>query len=262
MSGDGRTGEHPDDLLSAHVDGELDADTAAQVEAHLAGCPACRAAEAELSEARALLRSLPTVDATPVIEGFLSRHRALIRLGAGFVGAASIVLLALGLTAATHHEDVVPDVERLVDAHVAGAVDDMDGVDRKEHSPYVAPAGLLGSAVSLSRHAVYDGADLGAAVYRDGALVLSVYQQPGRLDWDRLPPGRTEAVAGRPVWFRPGRPVVAVAEKGDLVVTVVSDDRRAVLTAVGGLPDWRRAGSWDRIHDACQRLTRAFALGG
>ncbi len=45
-------------------------------------------------------------------------------------------------------------------------------------------------------------------------------------------------------------------------MTVVSDDRAAVLTAVGGMPEWRRRGSWDRVHDACQRLTRVFALEG
>jgi len=71
-----------------------------------------------------------------------------------------------------------------------------------------------------------------------------------------------EAVAGNRVWFGRGRPVVAVAQKGDLVVTVVSDDRAGVLTAVGGLPEWRRATVWDRLHDACQRLTEVFALGG
>ena len=53
-----------------------------------------------------------------------------------------------------------------------------------------------------------------------------------------------------------------VTERGDMVLTVVSDDRAAVLTAVAGLPEWHRRATWDRMHDACQRLTRIFALGG
>jgi anti-sigma factor RsiW len=46
-------------LLSAHVDGELDAVTERNVASHLATCPAC-AAEAEATAAvRSLLRSMP-----------------------------------------------------------------------------------------------------------------------------------------------------------------------------------------------------------
>lgn len=254
--------DHPDDLLSAHVDGELDPAAQARVEAHLAGCPPCREAEAELRAARSLLRSLPPVDAAPVIEGLLARHRAVIRLGAGFVGVAAVVLAALALNAATYRPAVVPELDALVAAHAAGAHGEMDDVERELDAPYAAPPGLIGSAVALSRQEVYDGVDLGMAVYRDGEVELTVSEQPGRLDWDALPPGVVEEVAGRPVWFRPGEPVVAVTEKGDVVLTVVSDDRAAVLTAVGGMPGWQRRTAWDRVHDACQRLTRVFALGG
>lgn len=253
--------EHPDDLLSAHVDGELDAATAQMVSEHVAECPMCRHAEAALREARALVRSLPTEDAAPVIDGFLARHRQVIRLGTGFVGAAAVILGALGLTAATHREPVVPDVAALVAAHRAAPPDELD-VERKEAAPYSAPPGLIGSRVSLSRQEAYDGSDLGAVVYRDGPVAVTVYQEPGRLDWGRMPPGEVREIAGEPVWFRPGRPTVAVAEKGDLVVTVVSDDRAGVMTAVGGMPPWRRREVWDRLHDACQRLTEVFALGG
>jgi len=256
------TGAHPDDLLSAHVDAELDPGTAAAVRSHLAGCAGCRAAEAELREARALLRSLPAVDAAPVIEGFLARHHAVVRLGAGFVGIAALVLVALALNAATHRPDVVPDLEALVLAHRTSTQAEVGDMDREASASYAAPPGLIGSARSLSRHEAYDGKDLAAAVYRDGTVRLSVYQQPGRLDWDHLPRGTTESVGHQRVWFRSGEPVVAVTEKGDLVVTLVSDDRAAVLTAVGGLPAWERGTAWDRVHDVCQRFARVFTLDG
>lgn len=255
-------GHHPDDLLSAYVDGEVDEDVRREVTEHLAGCGACRRAETDLVAARELLRSLPVEDATPVVEGFLARHRQVIRLGAGFVGAAAVALGALGLTAATHREVVVPDVDGFVAAHRQAAPGDLSGLHRRPSAPYSAPPGLIGTRVSLSRHEAYDGTDLGAVVYRDGELDVTVYQQPGRLDWDRLPPGEVEHFAGERVWFRDGRPVVAVAEKGDLVVTVVSDDRMGAVTAIGGLPSWERVATWDRLHDACQRLTEVFALGG
>src|SRR3546814_180562 len=65
---------HPDDLLSAHADGELDPTEDAWVVDHLEGCATCRQAVGDLVEARSLLRSLPPVDGTPLIEGFLARH--------------------------------------------------------------------------------------------------------------------------------------------------------------------------------------------
>lgn len=255
---------HADDLLSAHLDGELDPETEAWVVEHLAACAACRGAADELGEARSLVRGLPTVDASPVIEGLLARHRRLIRSGALFVGTTALVLLAIGLTAATIRTSVVPDLDRLTTVHVEESHGDLAGVRpmASEAGDYDAPPGVIGSDARLSRHAVYEGTDLTAVVYRDGDLDVSVYEQPGRLDWDAMPPGETASVGGHLVWFRAGAPVVAVTELGDLVVTVVSEDRAAVLTVVGGMPEWRRRATWDRIHDACQRFTEVFAVGG
>jgi hypothetical protein len=255
-------GGHPDDLLSAHVDGELDPATDAWVVDHLGGCPPCRRAADELTEARALLRALPGVDASPLVEGFLARHRRAIRLGAAFVGLAALLLTALGATAATERRPLVPDVDALAANHEEEAHADMGGMERRTKAAYGAPPGLIGSAVSLGRHEMWDGTDLAATVYKDGDLDVSVYQQPGRLDWERLPPGEVVPIGSADVWFGPGHPVVAVTQRGDVVVTVVSDDRAAVLTAVAGMPEWRRRATWDRVHDACQRLVRVFALDG
>src|SRR3546814_19761913 len=109
---------------------------------------------------------------------------------------------------------------------------------------------------------MWDGEDVAAVVYRAGDLDVAVYQQPGRLDWDRLPTGEVAAVGDAEVWFGPGSPVVAVAQRGDLVVPVVSSDRAAALPAVAGMPEWRRRAGWGRRHDASQRLVRGFGMGG
>lgn len=253
---------HPDDLLSAHVDGELDPATDAWVVEHLGGCAPCRRAADELVEARSLLRHLPAVDASALIEGILARHRRVIRLGAAFVGVAALVLVVLGTTAGPHRRTVVPDVAALATNHQDEAHADMAGVERRSSPPYVAPPGLIGSEVSLGRHEMWDGVDLSVIVYRDGKLAVSVYQQPGRLDWERLPAGEVVPIGSGDVWFGPGQPVVAVTQRGDLVVTVVSDDRAAVITAVAGMPEWRRRTTWHRVHDASQRLVQVFALDG
>lgn len=253
---------HPDEELSALVDGELDPVTEAWVAEHLHRCAACRQATDELAQARSVLRDLPPVDATPVVEGFLARHRRMVRLGAGFVVVAGLVLAAIGATAATEHPRLVPDLAALTAGHVGQAHGEMAGMERRARSAYAAPPGLIGSAVHLSRQEVWDGTDLAAVVYRDGAVDVSVYQQPGSLDWSGLPPGEVATVGDHAVWFGAGHPVVAVTQRGDLVVTVVSDERPAVLTAVAGMPEWRRGATWDRVHDACQRLVRVFALEG
>ncbi|MFP5576628.1 MAG: zf-HC2 domain-containing protein [Acidimicrobiia bacterium] len=253
---------HPDDLLSAHVDGELDPAEDAWVVDHLEGCAACRQSVGDLVEARALLRGLPPVDGSPLIEGFLARHRRGVRLGAAFVAVAAVVLVALGTATGTERRALVPDISALAASHRDGPPEVMDGMERRSSGAYPAPPGLIGSAVSLSRHEMWDGEDVAVVVYRAGDLDVAVYQQPGRLDWDRLPAGDVAAIGDADVWVRRGNPVVAVTQRGDLVVTVVSSDRAAVLTAVAGMPEWRRRAVWDRMHDASQRLVRAFALEG
>lgn len=279
-------GSHADDLISAHLDGELDAETTAWVESHLAGCAGCRRAAGEAELARSWVRGLPDVDGSPVVQRFLARHRAVIRTGAAFVGAAAVALAALALTSAVLHPDVLPPVDVLADTHrvavgAADAGEDMSTVLERSGSeqmagmrpvagvgrPYSAPSALLGQSGSgdlarLQRYSVLDGDDLTLVMYRDGRSAVSVFEQPGRLEWHRLRGGAVESIAERRVWVRSGSPVVMVTEIGDVVVTVVSDDRAAATTALGGLPEERRGSTMDRLHDACVRFTRTFAVGG
>lgn len=53
---------HLGDLLSARLDGEVDADLAPGIDAHLAACPACTAEHDEVAWARAAVRGLPPVE--------------------------------------------------------------------------------------------------------------------------------------------------------------------------------------------------------
>ena len=54
--------QHLGELLSAHLDGELSADEAATVDAHLAECDACRAELDATRAVRATVRAAPAVD--------------------------------------------------------------------------------------------------------------------------------------------------------------------------------------------------------
>lgn len=261
-SGAGR--DHADELVSAHLDGELDAETDAWVVAHLADCDECRAAAAAAEDARQLMRAAPPVGAASLVEDVIARRHRLVGTGAAFVGMVLVALGLLAVTASVIHPKLAPDVDELVAVHADAAHGAMTGM-RSVDDPgrhYATPVELsYDGSTAFGRQAVYDGQDLTTAVYDVSGVEVSLFQQPGRLDWDELPDGETERVGDRTIWIRRSRPVVVVTEIGDLVVTAVSDDEAAVHDVVASLPEPERDSTLERIHDSCQRLTEIFGLG-
>lgn len=257
--------EHADDLVSAHLDGELDAETDAWVAEHLTGCAECRGAADAAAAARAIVLASPTVDATPFVEQVIARRRRVVGTGLAFVGIVAFGLGVLGLTASVIHPKVAPDVDELAGIHAGTAhdvIDDMESVDdggRHYATPVRLRTSLDGTA--YGRAAVFDGIDLTSVVYEGNGTRVTVFQQPGRLDWDELPDGDVEELAGRRAWIRRESPVVIVTEIGHLVVTGVADDEPSLRAVVASLPGPERDSTLDRIHDSCQRLTEIFGLG-
>lgn len=66
--------EHPDELLAEYVDGSLQADARARVEAHLASCSVCSEEVAVAGEARTALTALPEVPVPFGTEQRVLRH--------------------------------------------------------------------------------------------------------------------------------------------------------------------------------------------
>jgi hypothetical protein len=98
--------EHPGDLLSAYLDGELSASEARQVESHLLRCGACNAELDDLGAARRMLRELPPVPAPPgFTRGLVDRRRRSVRRGTGLALVAASVAVILGLALADPQED-------------------------------------------------------------------------------------------------------------------------------------------------------------
>jgi anti-sigma factor RsiW len=102
--------DHPGDLLSAHLDGELTPDEAATVEAHLAACDECRSDLAGLRAARSALRASPRLTAPPDFarELVLARHRA-SRWGVAVALVAASVVVVCGLALAPRNPDTSDD---------------------------------------------------------------------------------------------------------------------------------------------------------
>jgi hypothetical protein len=67
--------EHPEELLAGYVEGSLDSDERALVDAHLASCDRCREEVALAEGARAALAGLPELEAPPGIPLAVRRAR-------------------------------------------------------------------------------------------------------------------------------------------------------------------------------------------
>jgi anti-sigma factor RsiW len=88
--------DHPEELLADYVEGTLDADDRARVDAHLETCEQCREEVGLATEARAALAALPDLEAPRGIplavrrKGRTAPSRTLRRVGAVAVAAALV----------------------------------------------------------------------------------------------------------------------------------------------------------------------------
>lgn len=113
---------HPGDLLSALLDGELARGEHRDVTAHLDGCEQCRADFEAITSARSALRSLPVLDPP---EGLLPEPRLPRRLWwqrpvlAWAAAGAAALAVAIGLVAGTTTPPEPMDLGDLAGQHTA-----------------------------------------------------------------------------------------------------------------------------------------------
>jgi hypothetical protein len=265
---------HPDDALSALLDGQLDASEAEAVQAHLVACAACTAELEAQRDTRAAVRSLPAVEPPPgFFEGLLAgglpvdedlavagrvlplRSRK-VALGnaAAAVAAGLLLVVAFGGNQA---QAVAPQVSRNVEQHAQslsavslGGPNPILGPSEVTPTslphtsisrPYTAPHELAGYTL-VDAYRAPKGVQL---LYEKGSYGLSVFEQEGDLDFGELPDhGTRMKIDGSPAWrwdagMAQGR--VLVVERGALVVTLVGDESgaavRAAAEALPGSPD-------------------------
>lgn len=116
---------HPDDLLSAFLDDELDEPDASHVTRHLAVCDACLTELDGLRQARAALRGLPDIAAPSALFATIpdvaaragSRDRGR-RAATGVAAGLAALLVAAFVLGESQPGEVVPPVDVVVVDHV------------------------------------------------------------------------------------------------------------------------------------------------
>ncbi|MDZ4825243.1 MAG: hypothetical protein SGJ13_02125 [Actinomycetota bacterium] len=145
----------------------------------------------------------------------------------------------------THFEEIAP---RLASSSstlpaASGAPTAVDDLDAPMQDP-----GEAGSGFHLVNRWLHGG-DLAQLYYTDGVLSISVFEQSGSLDWDRLPASDDEVeVAGHDA-RRYALPVgdALVFERGGVVYTCVGDVPAAELLAVAADVSAPDDGAMDRF---------------
>jgi hypothetical protein len=287
---------HPDDALSALLDGQLDAAEVDEVQAHLVACAECTAELEAAREARTAVRSLPAVEPPAgFFDGLLERGlpedeelpmpgRVLplesrrMALGNAAAAVAAGLLLVVGF-GGNQAQSVAPQVSRNVERHAAtisaaslGGPNPIVGVSEVPPTtlphtgisrPYTAPHELAGYTL-VDAYRAPKGVQL---LYRKGRYGLSVFEQEGELAFAALPDHGTRLeIDGSPAWrwdagMTQGR--VLVIERGSLVVTLVGDESGAVVRAAAeALPGSPEVALETRLRRACGQALDMLSPAG
>jgi hypothetical protein len=219
------------ELLTAHLDDELDPAERRAVEEALADSAELRAEYATLEATRALVRGLPQVEPRqPLVRpaAVPEPGRRTGRIGMMVAGVAAVWLVILTIGVSIGSLPIVPEVDQLTVQHASASETDMpmpfvpmDADDMMADDPAIMAD--IGHGMGLE--AVYQLDDLVQSRYSDGIHAVSVFHEPGDVDWDDLPSGGTmEMMPDGQIWrMQMGDLDVLVTERGDLVVTIVAD---------------------------------------
>lgn len=206
--------------------------------------------EADIS---AMLGQLPAVEPPP---GFLASAvdrrpmfagRTMVGLGA----AALVVFVAAAGLGGLDKPQVVPELDALAARHssaAAGLADpEFEAVDTADGPPISLPN-------DFEPEAVFEAEELSQSVYATGDDdQVSVFSQPGRVDWEKLPAEGLEVLEGHTAWVDPDAGVL-VFEAEDSTVTVVGLSSNELSDLLGGLPG-AGGGLVDVVRDAAGVLS-------
>jgi anti-sigma factor RsiW len=269
---------HAGDDLSALIDGELDPEQERVVRDHLATCEECSTELESVRFGRAMVRRLPAIDPPrwflddiiPII-GSDRRDRTGLRYVVPQVVIAIAIVAAVVAGYEVRSDGTAPEVSAAVARHAATAeamaagtgqsFDDLVvGTVTASTAPPRSTAGMSKPYTAPSRMAGYrlaGGFETEGGVqllYERGDHRLSMFEEPGKVDWAALPsPGHRFTIDGHQAWRwdrdGAGDRVIVVQSDG-LIVTLVGDVGEDVLEAARALPSEPGPGVVDRVEQA------------
>jgi hypothetical protein len=127
-------------------------------------------------------------------------------------------------------------------------------------APYLAPAHLD----DFDRASAFATDDVVHVMYHHGANWLSVYEQPGAVDWGNMPGnGHPMTVKDEQAWETTvGHQAVLVIDHGGMVLTVVSAaPADEMMRAATSLPPTPEPAMSTRVQRGANNLVRSFGLG-
>ncbi|HET6793166.1 MAG TPA: zf-HC2 domain-containing protein [Acidimicrobiales bacterium] len=217
--------EHPHDLLSAYLDGELDRAHRRTVERHLAGCEDCREELASVQEARSWLRGLQPVDPpSDWLDRLWRRWQRLLRLIA--LVAAGGGAVAAGVAWATAPPPLVgpPSSEGTSGHGGEGVPVKLDQLS----SAYRLPTRIG----DMSLAGLYHRGSMVTAEYTDGEDRIDLFEQVGQLDPARVVGAEPRQLGSEPAvsyWWN-GKPALTWQD-GSAVYTVAGEPGQVSMAA-------------------------------
>ena len=268
-------GLHPDDELSAFVDGSLAPEEQAAVRAHVAGCASCQQQVEQLRAVRDIMRGLPLVDPPfgfferTLRQGPKPRSSASRRLRNGLIFTIVGLVAIIGVVLLVHHRpnDVTPDVSQVF--HDYDRV--VKPVTVQSVTPLATPVGgLPASFQGYQLVRLVEGDEGRYAVYSRGGDVIGVTWTEGQLTSEQpeVPAGARATVvevAGNPGFeVTDGDVTVLAVERGSRVYLVVAAAPPAMVELMSGqLPSPDRSTSiTDQAAATGKALLETFGIGG
>jgi hypothetical protein len=235
-------GTHVGDQLSALLDGELDPQQVAAVQAHLDGCERCRHELEATDAARAMLRGLPFVD-PPLgfVDGVIGSRRRRRHHAVAVALLASVATMATLVVGGAY--DDVPEV----DAELSTMAEAHGGEPLGQPTPpdEVGPSvPMLEQLAEFRRSEVHVGDDLVQVTYLDDdGDELTVFEGYGQMSWkeelEDADPVDVEVDGdeqeGWMVHVDDAR--LLVVQAGDVVYALVGDTRDQLVQAAEDLED-------------------------
>jgi anti-sigma factor RsiW len=267
--------EHPGELLSAYLDGELTPAERDQVDAHLESCPACRADLDEERDVRSAVRGLPAVD--PPF-GFYERilrdgpadptqpKKRRFRFGlANLAATAAAWVLVLGVAnLSSGSGSVNPSPNDYVAAH-ASVLPGLGGgsASKQQAQRYDVPDRLAGTYELVGE---VNTGGVPQLIYTDGQKLLSVFVRPGHLNEAALPAdAKPVEVSGAMAWSVPsdGGETIFLERPGVVVIIVgpALDEAASDMASSGPRADESES-LLDHLRGAGEGLLETFGLQG